>query len=80
MSEKYLVLNENNEVVNIIVYDGVSEYTPDEGLSLLPHPKNPEGSQDEHGRDLPEYVYVNIGSVLNEDDSWTHPEPTPPAE
>jgi hypothetical protein len=80
MSDKYLVLNASNEVVNIIVYNGVAEYNPGEGLSLMPHPKNPEGSQDEQGQDLPEYVYVNIGSILNEDDSWTHPEPTPPAE
>ena len=79
MSDRYLVLDENNQVVNIIVYDGVSEYNPGEGLSLMPHPKNPENSQDENGRDLPEYVHVNIGSILNEDDSWTHPEPTPPA-
>lgn len=79
MSDKYLVLNESNEVVNIIVYDGVAEYNPGEGLSLMPNPKNPEGSKDEQGQDLPEYVYVNIGSVLNEDGSWTHPEPTPPA-
>jgi hypothetical protein len=80
MSDKYLVLNENNKVVNIIVYDGVAEYNPGEGFSLMAHPKNPEGAQDEQGQDLPEYVYVNIGSILNEDDSWTHPEPTPPAE
>ena len=80
MSDKYLVLNENNEVVNIIVYDGVAEYNPGEGLSLMQNPKNPAGAKDEQGIDLPEYVYVNIGSILNNDGSWTHPEPTPPTE
>ena len=74
MSDKYLVLDANNTVVNIIVYDGVAEYNPGEGLLLMPHPKNPEGAQDEQGQDLPEYVYINIGSVLNEDETWTHPE------
>lgn len=78
MSNKYLVLNETNEVVNIIIYDGVAEYTPGDGLSLMPHPKNPEGAQDEQGQDLPEYSFVNIGSVLNEDGSWTHPVITDP--
>lgn len=31
---KYAVLNSNNEVVNLIEWDGVSEYNPGEGLTL----------------------------------------------
>jgi hypothetical protein len=69
--DKYLVLNENNEVVNIIMYDGVSEYNPGEGLSVEVHPRL---------ADDPEiYEYVNIGSVRNSDGTWTHPVPETPA-
>lgn len=68
--DKYLVLNASNEVVNIIMYDGIAEYNPGEGLSLEVHPRNEGGS----------YTYINIGSVKNSDGSWTHPEPTPPTE
>lgn len=68
--DKYLVFNDNNEVVNIIMYDGVAEYNPGEGLSVEAHPREEDDS----------YTYVNIGSIRNSDGSWTHLEPTPPAE
>jgi hypothetical protein len=68
--DKYLVFNDNSEVVNIIMYDGVAEYNPGEGLSVDAHPREEDDS----------YTYVNIGSTRNSDGSWTHPEPTPPAE
>lgn len=67
--DRYLVLNENNVVVNIIMYDGVAEYNPGEGLSVEAHPREEDNS----------YTYINIGSTRNSDGSWTHPEPTPPA-
>ena len=72
MSEvsNYLVLNENNEVVNIIVYDGVAEYNPGEGLSLEEQPK--DGGQN--------YIPIEIGAVKNEDGTFTNPEPAPPTE
>lgn len=68
--DKYLVFNENNEVVNIIVYDGVSEYNPGEGLSLEIHPKDVDGN----------YLFVDIGSVKNSDGSYTHPDRFTPTE
>lgn len=37
---RYLELDSNNTVVNIIVWDGVSEYAP-EGLTLLPCNEHP---------------------------------------
>ena len=66
---KYLVLNSDNTVVNIIVYDGVSEYNPGEGLTLEQHPVNEDDT-------LP---FVTIGSVKNTDGtfSYTEPEVTP---
>ena len=72
MSEvsNYLVLNENNEVVNIIVYDGVSAYDPGEGLSLEEQPK--DGGQN--------FIPIEIGAVKNEDGTFTNPEPVPPTE
>lgn len=68
MSDRYLVLNENNEVVNIIMYDGVAEYNPGEGLFVELHPREEDDS----------YTFVNIGSTRNSDGSWTHPEITSP--
>lgn len=68
--DRYLVLNENNEVVNIIMYDGVAEYNPGEGLSVEAHPREEDDS----------YTYVTIGSIRNSDGSWTHPEPTTPSQ
>jgi hypothetical protein len=68
--DRYLVLNESSEVLNIIMYDGVAEYNPGEGLSVEAHPREEDDS----------YTYVTIGSIRNSDGSWTHPEPTPPAE
>jgi hypothetical protein len=72
MSEvsNYLVLNENNEVVNIIVYDGVAEYNPGEGLSIEEQPK--DGGQN--------YIPVEIGATKNEDGTFTNPEPILPTE
>ena len=72
MSEvsNYLVLNENNKVVNIIVYDGVSAYDPGEGLSLEEHPK--DGGQN--------YIPIEIGATKNEDGSFINPEPVLPTE
>lgn len=32
MSDKYLVLDTENKVLNIILWDGISEYNPGEGL------------------------------------------------
>ena len=63
---RYLILDSNNSVVNIIVYDGVAEYNPGEGLSLEPNPV------DENEK----YIFTTIGSVKNEDGTFTHPEPT----
>jgi len=63
--DRYLVLNENSEVVNIIMYDGVAEYNPGEGLSIEAHPRDSDNN----------YIFVTIGSIKNFDDSWTHPEP-----
>jgi len=63
---RYLVLDSNNSVVNIIVYDGVSEYNPGEGLSLEPNPVDENKN----------YIFTTIGSVKNEDGTFTHPEPT----
>ena len=63
---RYLVLDSNNSVVNIIVYNGVSEYNPGEGLSLEPN------AVDENKN----YIFTTIGSVKNEDGTFTHPEPT----
>lgn len=34
MSDKYLILDSENKVVNIILWDGVAEYNPGEGLAL----------------------------------------------
>lgn len=68
MSDRYLVMNENNEVVNIIMYDGIAEYNPGEGLAVESHPREEDDS----------YAYVTIGSVRNSDGSWTHPVITPP--
>jgi hypothetical protein len=65
MEDKYLVLDDTSTVVNIIVYDGVSEYNPGENLSVEVHPKELDGS----------YTYITIGSVRGADSSWTHPEP-----
>jgi hypothetical protein len=66
---RYLVLNENNEVINIIAYDGVAEYNPGEGLTLQQHPVNEDDT-------LP---FITIGSVKNTDGtfSYTEPEVTP---
>ena len=63
---RYLVLDSNNSVVNIIVYDGISEYNPGEGLSLEPNPVDENKN----------YIFTTIGSVKNEDGTFTHPEPT----
>lgn len=63
---RYLILDSNNSVVNIIVYDGVSEYNPGEGLFLEPNPVDENEN----------YIFTTIGSVKNEDGTFTHPEPT----
>jgi len=63
--DKYLVLDSNNTVVNIIVYDGVSEYNPGEGLYLEVYPVDSDGN----------YVFVTMGSIKNNDGTFTHPEP-----
>ena len=34
MSDKYLVIDSENKVLNIILWDGISEYNPGEGLSV----------------------------------------------
>lgn len=60
--DKYLVLNESGTVVNIIMYDGETEYNPGEGLSIEIHPR------DENN----EYTFVDIGSVKNSDGTYTH--------
>ena len=65
MENRYLILDQSNTVVNIIIYDGVSEYNPGERLTIEPHPLEQDGS----------YSYVTIGSIKNTDGSWTHPEP-----
>ena len=65
MEDKYLILDDTSTVVNIIVYNGVSEYNPGESLSVELHPKELDGS----------YTYITIGSIKNTDGSWTHPEP-----
>jgi hypothetical protein len=62
---RYLVLDSNNSVVNIIVYNGVSEYNPGEGLSLEPNPVDENKN----------YIFTTIGSIKNEDGTFTHPEP-----
>lgn len=36
MTERYAVLNAQNTVVNIVMWDGVSAYNPGEGLRLVP--------------------------------------------
>lgn len=33
---RYTVINEQNEIVNIIIYDGISVYDPGVGLRLFP--------------------------------------------
>jgi len=65
MENRYLILDQSNTVVNIIIYDGVSEYNPGEGLTIESYPLEQDGS----------YSYVTIGSTRNIDGSWTHPEP-----
>ena len=65
MENRYLIFDKFNTVVNIIIYDGVSEYNPGSGLTIQPYPLESDGS----------YSYVTIGSVKNSDGSWTHPEP-----
>lgn len=32
---KYALVNESNEIVNIIAYDGITDYVPPVGLSLV---------------------------------------------
>ena len=61
---RYLVLDSNNYVINIIVYNGVSEYNPGEGLTLEPNPVDENKN----------YIFTTIGSVKNEDGTFTHPE------
>ena len=34
MSDKYLVLSSDNEVVNVILWNGISEYNAGEGFTL----------------------------------------------
>jgi hypothetical protein len=36
----YAVIDQNGNIVNIIVYDGVSQYNPGEGLTLVQVPEN----------------------------------------
>jgi len=62
--DRYLVLNENNEVVNVIMYDGEAEYNPGDGLSIEIHQRDSDGN----------YVPVDIGSVKNSDGTYTQPQ------
>jgi hypothetical protein len=36
MNNRYAVIDENNVAVNFILWDGVSEYNPGEGLRCVP--------------------------------------------
>ena len=68
--DKYILFNENNEVVNIIMYDGEAEFNLSNGFLLEIHPRDEDGN----------YVFVDIGSIKNLDGSYTHPDRFPSTE
>lgn len=36
MTDRYAVVDESGEVVNVILWDGIDEYDPGEGVTLRP--------------------------------------------
>ena len=64
-SSTYLIVDENNVVVNRIVYDGIAEFSPGDGFTLKEHPKNEDGS----------LSYLLLGATINDDGSFVNPEP-----
>jgi hypothetical protein len=58
MSNNYLLIDVNNVVQNVIVYDGVSEYTPPDGLELAAAPDD---------------IFVGIGHVRQPDGTFIAP-------
>ena len=67
----YAVLNSAKEVVNVIMYDGISEYSPGEGLSLVKSDVAQIGGRyiDEHYVEPSPYP----SWVLNSDYEWEAP-------
>lgn len=57
MDSNYLVLDSDNKIVNIVVWNGVAEFNPGEGLTLEAVPTDPE-------------VYYNIGMYKHSDGTF----------
>ena len=41
---RYLIINTDGLIVNVIIWDGISPYTPDNGSTLLPTDQAPQGA------------------------------------